>query len=249
MTERTAHRLIATVGCLTVLLLGASLFAAVPQETPPRAVPFQDVESPMVSDSLFKRALDSLRTAVANGPRRYCASRSASTYMRTSCVQLEAVLRSMDALHATRFVLKREGPVLWPPAYANDSNPNFARPNPGRDTLFEIGPDTVTACGKVHYWNHGELLVFPPIRLRKITRWEREGIVQDSATWGTRGGNPLWIMCARSYPNVSPRDSIPVTWVGVWSPVVTDSLGRKTRYFRPGYELPTWAYTLTPISR
>lgn len=65
--------------------------------------------------------------------------------------------------------------------------------------------DTVTVCGKLHFPDHSERIIWPAVRIR---------IIGDSAVMGLRGGNPLWQMCFQGA--VTPKDSVVAMWSLEW---------------------------------
>jgi hypothetical protein len=191
---------------LLVALLLAAAAIVVNAQDQPRRLPYADLShEALVTAAAVGRLADSLRVA-EDGLTRYCSTRGAPAYVRRSCVEVVNIRRSLEALYATRFALAREGPAIW-----------------SSSMIPVAGVDTITVCGVIHYWDHSERLVWPPVRVRALG---------DSAAWSRRGGNPLTLMCAAAFPGLSPRDSVPVEWSAGWT--VID--GR--RLYRPSFRAP-----------
>jgi hypothetical protein len=196
-------------------LLALMLTAPARQESPPAKVALSDVDFSVVSAPAVIRLADSLRLATT-AFFQYCSTRGAPAYVRRGCeIQLK-VQQGYDQLYATRFVILREGPLMW------------HRDGPDSDLAGAF-----TRCGKVHMADHSERLVWPP------ARWWPVG--NDSSRWVTRFGNPLGEMCSSAFPGPDPvgpsaansgGDSVLVTWRGAWI------LEGGRRVYRPVFDLP-----------
>jgi hypothetical protein len=227
----TQAKTVAAVGLLAgFLLAGATQLSAGRAPTAqqePRAVALSDLDFSVVSAPAVKRLTDSLRLAEAN-LTRLCARAGTPTYGKTGCAILVQVRRRFDELYGTQFTIKRDGPLVW-----------FAD---GSWALDERnGMDSTTRCGKLHFADHSERLVYPPIRM-----WKIHGT--DSVKFSLRGGNPLEQMCRGAFPGPGPTgftaqnagvDSIPVTWTeGRWISIGKDPVtGGPIWSFRPDFIL------------
>ena len=209
-----------------------------PQETLPQRTASQ-IDGPVVMHGGVKVALDSARSAY-DKTSQHCSNRNVTVYMRDACRQIAYVVSRLQSLHDARLIVVsdvnarvthdarfrvtsdtiKEGPVVW-----------VADGSFGRDP--RTAQDSTTRCGKLHFWDHSERLMYPPIRYWKIPG-------TDSTHFEIRGGNALWTMCQSAFPGPHPvgylaanagADSVEVSWTGAW--VAYDSAGIQRRRFEP----------------